>query len=79
MATLSDDLRMLADMEEKGLVAASAGASTPGGELQKINWQRLICFAIPAFNMVAPIWGLPPLPVPPFCTNPPPPPPSPVA
>jgi hypothetical protein len=66
MASLSEDLRLLADLEDDTEIAAVAKNS----ELQKINWQRLICFAIPIYNLIAPMSGLPPLPVPAFCTTP---------
>lgn len=66
MASLSEDLRFLADLEDDDGIAAIAKKS----ELQKINWQRLICFAIPIYNLIAPMSGLPPLPVPAFCTTP---------
>jgi hypothetical protein len=72
MTTLRDDLITLATHAGVGV----PGAAVPGAvadlpeELQKINWQRLICFAIPIANIVLPMYGLPPLPVPAFCTAP---------
>ena len=80
MTSLSDDLRVLAAIagDENLLAAATTEGSPPSVDLAKINWQRLICFAIPVFNMFSPIYGLPPLPVPAFCTAPVPPTPGPV-
>jgi hypothetical protein len=80
MASLSDDLRMLADLEDDHKLSAVplTADDVKAIDLSKINWQRLVCFAIPVFNMFGPIYGLPPLPVPAFCTTPVPPTPGPV-
>ena len=80
MASLSDDLRLLADVEERqGLMSSPpTEGSAASVDLSKIDWKRLVCFAIPVFNMFGPIYGLPPLPVPPFCSTPIPPTPGPV-
>ena len=71
MATLRDDLLTLAEHADTHLLGVKAGPPDvmPEG-LEKINWQRLICIAIPLFNLVAPMYGLPVLPVPAFCTAP---------
>lgn len=71
MATLSEDLKALAALEDDNRL--SAGATAPEAlseELKKINWARLVCFAIPIYNMIAPFSGMPPMPVPAFCSNP---------
>jgi len=69
MATLRDDLLTLAEHAGVGVTSPAPLADVPE-ELQKINWQRLICFAIPIYNLIAPMSGMPPLPVPAFCTAP---------
>ena len=73
--TLADDLNTLAK-HARGSLALHAETGSPvepsslPEELKKINWQRLICFTIPIYNLVAPMYGLPVLPVPAFCTAP---------
>ena len=70
MATLAEDLELLADLTDTHGLEAAAPTPFVSAELQKINWQRLICFAIPIYNLLAPMSGLPPMPVPAFCTTP---------
>jgi hypothetical protein len=68
MTSLSEDLRLLADLEDGEDDGIAAIAKT--SELRQIDWKRLICFAIPIYNVIAPMSGMPPLPVPAFCTTP---------
>jgi hypothetical protein len=69
MATLQEDLELLADLTDTHGLDAVPPTAKVSAELQKINWQRLICFAIPIYNLIAPMSGLPPMPVPAFCTT----------
>ena len=70
MATLRDDLLTIATYLDTTPGDLKAMPAAMPEALEKINWQRLICIAIPLFNLVAPMFGLPPLLVPAFCTAP---------
>jgi hypothetical protein len=81
MASLSEDLRLLALIAyEKNLLTAAPSKAdlAADGELSKIDWKRMICFSIPIANIFLPMYGMPPVPVPPFCSTPVPPTPGPV-
>jgi hypothetical protein len=43
----------------------------PGAEddRTKIDLKKIICFAIPIYNLIGSMFGLPPLPLPAFCTT----------
>jgi hypothetical protein len=76
MASLSEDLRLLAALEDQHGLKATPAAAEAGGvanvDLGKINWQRLACFTIPMANIFLAMYGMPPIPVPAFCNTPPP-------
>jgi len=38
-------------------------------DAEKIDLKALVCFAIPVWNMIAPMFNLPVLPVPAFCNT----------
>ena len=42
-----------------------------------VNWENLICMGIPIYNIFAALYGLPPMPLPSFCSVPPTPTPTP--
>lgn len=44
-----------------------AGKMKDGPEAQSLK--DILCFAIPIWNLVAPMFGMPVLPVPPFCNT----------
>ncbi len=59
-----------------GLLSTKLGHAPTGAEikaalapLQGTRWQKLICMAIPLYNLFAMFQGLPPLPVPAFCAS----------
>ena len=49
------------------MIAEIEQPAKPGHEAEKIDLKNLVCFAVPIWNMVAPMFGLPALPLPAFC------------
>lgn len=70
MATLREDLISIANYLDTTPADLRALPAAMPEALGKIDWKRLICFAIPIYNLIAPMGNLPPIPVPPFCTTP---------
>ena len=70
--------QLLADVTDlQKATAAVAGAvvavtadlqSLPQAAITKINWQNLVCTAIPIYNSFAAVAGWPTIPLPAFCT-----------
>jgi hypothetical protein len=40
------------------------------GQALAVNWQRVVCFLIPLGNIALEVEGIPPIPLPAFCTTP---------
>jgi hypothetical protein len=51
------------------LEAASKAAEKPEAGPEAFDLKKIICFAIPIFNLIGSMYGLPPLPIPAFCNT----------
>ncbi len=81
LSTVAADVRQLfADIEQAGIDLESLFQATPEEAharlaassrfLGKVNWQNLVCVAIPIYDMFAATQGWPVIPLPAFCSAP---------